>query len=170
VSGGPEAGDAPSSAACVRFCEKSLECARAAGRDVPEAARDCDVSCGPNGVHRTAPAALLACADRACGPAFTDCARQAVIADMQGRDIAAFPPICQGLCAKSAWCHERAQAPLDPGEDDCEAACAPGGPFSEVPAAEHVCVHQPCGVPFERCRAAHGAGAGAGAGPEPASP
>jgi hypothetical protein len=151
VSGGLD--DVPvDEVACRAFCEKSNECASASGRTVPPDARDCARSCGPGGVHRQAPEAIHVCASEECGQAFITCARQAMLAQMQDRDIAIFPPICQGLCAKSARCHRQAGLPENPGEDDCEAACEPGGAYAEVPEQEFLCVHQPCGAPFAECR------------------
>jgi hypothetical protein len=137
---------------CERFCEKANECARAAGREVPAEAADCERSCAPGGVHRQAPAAIHACASETCGPAFMQCSQRAMIDHMRGRDVAVFPPQCVGLCEKSAWCHRRAGQDPAPGEDDCEAACQPGGAFAEVTDREVLCVHQPCGAPFATCR------------------
>ncbi len=142
--------------ACERFCEKANECARAAGREVPEEAADCEASCGPGGVHRRAPAAIHACASEPCGPSFVDCSRRAMLEHMRSQEAPAFPPVCEGLCEKSAWCHRRTHQPLEPGEEDCEAACRPGGAYAEVSEGEILCVAHPCGVPFETCRAEGG--------------
>ncbi len=89
---------------CEAFCEKANECARQAGREVPEEAADCEQSCQPGGIHRQAPASIHACASEPCGPAFMACSQRAMLAEMRDRDIAVFPPVCQGLCEKSAWC------------------------------------------------------------------
>jgi hypothetical protein len=142
-------------AECRAFCEKANECARAEGRQVPEAAADCAVSCRPGGVHRRAPAAIHACARQACGPAFVECSQRAMIAHMRDREVAVFPPLCEGLCEKAAWCarHGGGQ-PLGPGEDDCEAACEAGGAYAETSNEEHLCVHQQCGPDFVACRTA----------------
>jgi len=146
-------GDLPvDEADCRSFCEKANECARAQGRPIPEEAADCSRSCEPGGVHRQAPEAIYACGSEACGPAFLECSRRAMIAHMRDRDVALFPPVCQGLCEMAAHCNRRSNLPLGPGEDDCEAACRAGGPYAQISEREVLCVHQPCGAPFTTCR------------------
>lgn len=143
-------------AACVAFCRKSIECAEAGGHPIPDDARDCDVSCAPGGVHRVAPPSVWDCADRPCGTAFQSCAVQAMMQHERHSEIGAFPMTCQGLCNKAAWCTERTGAEPGPGEDDCAAACRPGGAYADVTQNELRCVEAACGRPFQSCRAAGG--------------
>lgn len=138
--------------ACRGFCEKANECARAQGRAIPPEAADCARSCAAGGIHRQAPESIYACGAEECGPAFLECSRRAMIAHMRDRDVAVFPPVCQGLCEKTAYCNRQMNVPPGPGEDDCEAACRAGGAYAEVSEREVLCVHQPCGPPFLGCR------------------
>jgi hypothetical protein len=79
-----------------------------------------------------------------------------MLGHMRDREVAIFPPICQGLCEKAASCTRQLGHPPGPGETDCETACAPGGAYAEVPDAEFLCVHESCGPPFLSCRVSGG--------------
>ncbi len=173
VTGGPQVDDdTPASDACLRFCAKSNECAEHEGRRIPESARDCSRSCSAGGPHRLAPPAVLACVTEPCGEAFTRCTREAMLASLRDQDVAVFPPICQGLCARAAWCARRTHQPLGPGEDDCEAACREGGAYAGVSEGEARCANEPCGEAFTTCRANGGPASPAppAPGPAPAGP
>jgi hypothetical protein len=152
VRGGLDDDDSPASEECLRFCEKSKECARLGGYAIPESAEDCERSCGHGGTHRLASERAYACIDRACGEPFKQCTLRAVLAQSRQQELGLFPAICQGLCEKAAWCAERSGEPVGPGEDDCEAACRPGGAYAGVSAREHSCAMEPCGHRFRECR------------------
>jgi len=147
-------GDLPE--ACLAFCRKSLECAEAGGHPIPDEARDCNVSCAEEGIHRMAPPSVWECADRPCGTAFQSCSVQAMMEHQRQGELGAFPMTCEGLCNKAAWCAERTGADPGPGEDDCAAACRPGGAYAGVRPGEFRCVEAACGAPFQGCRAAGG--------------
>ena len=122
----------------------------------------------PESLELHAPSAVLACVDQPCGEAFTRCTRTALLGQASQEDMGVFPPICQGLCAKAAWCARRAGEPLGPGEDDCEAACQPGGAYADISENEAICANEPCGPLFARCRA--NGGPDPSAAPPPPSP
>ena len=141
---------------CLRFCQHANGCAVRAGRRVPPAAADCARACAPGGPHAAAPPEVWACADQSCGEPFESCSLGAMMAHMRGQAVGVFPPICVGLCNKAAFCAERQGRPLGPAEQDCETACRPGGVYAAVAERELLCVHEPCGPPFARCREAGG--------------
>jgi hypothetical protein len=105
-----------------------------------------------------APESLWACRDRACGDDLRRCTLEIMMTHMRGQDVAAFPPVCEGLCNKTAWCRQQRGEPLGEGEDDCAAACGPGGAYAEVPDRELLCTREtfPCGPLFDTCRRRHG--------------
>ncbi len=143
-------------AGCVAFCEKSLECAEREGRPIPPGAGDCEASCRPGGTHHAAPPAVWACADEPCGRAFAACSMRGMMEHMRESEVAVFPRSCEGLCNKAAWCAERTGEPRGPGEDDCEAACAPGGPYADLAPNVFRCVDVACGEQLRACRATGG--------------
>lgn len=136
---------------CLAFCRKSLECAEADGRSVPESARDCEESCRPGGTHAAAPEAAWDCADAPCGAPFQACSVEAMMGHMRQSNVAVFPASCEGLCNKAAYCAERTGTEPDPRSRDCDGACARGGLYATLRPQAHACVQAACGEPFESC-------------------
>lgn len=150
------AGAGAAAPGCIAFCQRSIECAEAEGRPVPPEARDCEQSCGPGGMHHAAPPGVWDCADSPCGTAFQSCSMQAMMQHMRRSEVAVFPMTCEGLCNKMAWCAERTGQTLGAAEQDCTAACAPGGAYAAVRPRELRCVEAACGAELVNCRAAGG--------------
>lgn len=69
---------------------------------------------------------------------------RAMMDHMRQSEVAVFPPTCVGLCNKVGWCAARTGEAPGPGTDDCEAACAEGGAYAEVPRREHGCALANC--------------------------
>ncbi|MCS6799515.1 MAG: hypothetical protein NZ898_13495 [Myxococcota bacterium] len=142
----PSSATAVADPRCLRFCERANECAARENRPT----RDCARDCLPGGVHAAAPEALWACADQPCGPAFARCTLDEVLRSMRASDVPVFPPLCEGLCHRLAWCAERLGRPTPPWATDCERSCREP-PWSTLPEPALACAGVDCGQPLRRC-------------------